>query len=129
MTTQITITLPDEIYQRAERFALLANRDLNSVIADTIGSSLSSMRSHFDSLEPIESLSNSQVLALSNLQMDPGQDLRLSELLEKQRERELNANEPQELETLMQIYREALLRKTAALVETVKRGIRESVAG
>ena len=126
MATQVTITLPDEIYQRAERFALLANRDVDSVIADTIGSSLSSMRSHFDSLEPIESLSNSQVIALSTLQMDPEQDSRLSELLEKQRERQLLTSEPQELETLMQIYREALLRKTAALVETVKRGIQES---
>ena len=126
MATQVTITLPDEIYQRAERFALLANRDVDSVIADTIGSSLSSMRSHFDSLEPIESLSNSQVIALSTLQMDPERDSRLSELLEKQRERQLLASEPQELETLMQIYREALLRKTAALVETVKRGIQES---
>ena len=126
MATQVTITLPDEIYQRAERFALLANRDIDSVIADTIGSSLSSMRSHFDSLEPIENLSNSQVIALSTLQMDPEQDSRLSELLEKQRERQLLANEPQELEILMQIYREALLRKTAALVETVKRGIQES---
>ena len=126
MATQVTITLPDEIYQRAKRFALLANRDVDSVIADTIGSSLSSMRSHFDSLEPIENLSNSQVLALSTLQMDPEQDSRLSQLLEKQRERQLLANEPQELETLMQIYREALLRKTAALVETVKRGIQKS---
>ena len=126
MATQVTITLPDEIYQRAERFALLANRDVDSVIADTIGSSLSSMRLHLDSLEPIENLSNSQVLALSTLQMDPEQDSRLSQLLEKQRERQLFVNEPQELETLMQIYREALLRKTAALVETVKRGIQES---
>ena len=126
MATQVTITLPDEIYQRAERFALLANRDVDSVIADTIGSSLSSMRSHLDSLEPIENLSDAQVLALSKLEMDPEQDSRLSQLLEKQRERQLFVNEPQELETLMQIYREALLRKTAALVETVKRGIQES---
>ena len=80
MATQVTITLPDAIYQRAERFALLANRDLDSVIADTIGSSLSSMRSHFDSLEPIETLSDSQVLALSTLQMDPEQDSRLSQI-------------------------------------------------
>ena len=129
MATQVTITLPDEIYQRAERFALLANRDVDSVIADTIGSSLSSMRLHFDSLEPIENLSDAQVLALSKLQMDSQQDSRLSQLLEKQRERQLIVNEPQELETLMQIYREALLRKTAALVETVKRGIQQSIVG
>lgn len=36
MSTQITIILPDVVYQRAERFAQLANRDLASVLADTI---------------------------------------------------------------------------------------------
>jgi hypothetical protein len=35
--------------------------------------------------------------------MEPNQDARLSKLLEKQRERSLLANEPQELEGLMQI--------------------------
>jgi hypothetical protein len=71
-------------------------------------------------------MADPEVLALSNLQMEPDQDARLSELLEKQRERSLVANEPQELEGLMQVYREALLRKTAALVEAVKRGLREA---
>jgi hypothetical protein len=37
MATEVTISLPDEVYQRAERFALLANRDLGSVLADTVG--------------------------------------------------------------------------------------------
>jgi hypothetical protein len=50
MATEITITLPDDVYQRAERFAQLANRDLNSVIADTVGASLSSINPHLESL-------------------------------------------------------------------------------
>jgi hypothetical protein len=126
MATEVTITLPDEVYQRAERFALLANRDLNSVLADTVGASLFSIQPHLTNLTPIDLLPDPEILALSNLQMDPDQDARLSELLEKQRERSLLSNEPQELEGLMQIYREALLRKTAALVEAVKRGLREA---
>jgi hypothetical protein len=126
MGTEVTITLPDEVYQRAERFALLANRDLNSVLADTVGASLFSIQPHLTNLTPIDLLPDPEILALSNLQMDPDQDARLSELLEKQRERSLLSNEPQELEGLMQIYREALLRKTAALVEAVKRGLREA---
>jgi hypothetical protein len=126
MATEVTITLPDEVYQRAERFALLANRDLNSVLADTVGASLFSIQPHLTNLTPINLLADPEILALSNLQMDPDQDARLSELLEKQRERSLLSNEPQELEGLMQIYREALLRKTAALVEAVKRGLREA---
>jgi hypothetical protein len=126
MATEVTISLPDEVYQRAERFALLANRDLNSVLADTVGASLFSIQPHLDRLTPIDAMADPEVLALSNLQMEPDQDARLSELLEKQRERSLSPSEPQELEGLMQIYREALLRKTAALVEAVKRGLREA---
>jgi hypothetical protein len=126
MATEVTITLPDEVYQRAERFALLVNRDLGSILADTVGASLFSIQPHLANLTPIDALTDPEVLALSNLQMQPEQDARLSELLEKQRERSLSSGEPQELEGLMQIYREALLRKTAALVEAVKRGLREA---
>jgi len=32
MSNQITITLPDDVYQKAEHFARLANRDLASVL-------------------------------------------------------------------------------------------------
>ena len=44
MSTQITITLTDEVYQRAERFARLANRDIASVLADTIRLSIPPIR-------------------------------------------------------------------------------------
>ncbi|MGQ9873162.1 hypothetical protein [Leptodesmis sp.] len=51
ISTQITMTLPDDIYQRAERFARLANRDIASVLADTIQSSI-------PSLDPMRSILN-----------------------------------------------------------------------
>jgi predicted transcriptional regulator len=38
MSTQITITLIDDVYQKADRFARLANRDIASILADTIQS-------------------------------------------------------------------------------------------
>jgi predicted transcriptional regulator len=40
MSTQITITLTDDVYQKADQFARLANRDIASVLADTIQSSI-----------------------------------------------------------------------------------------
>jgi hypothetical protein len=49
----------------------------------------------------------------------------LLKYLGKQREGEMVGDEPQELETLMQIYNEGWLRKTAGLVEAVKRGLME----
>ena len=81
MSTQITITLPDEVYQRAERFARLANRDIASVVADTIELSIPPISPEAAALEPVSALSNEQVLALTQLQMEPEQDARLSDLL------------------------------------------------
>jgi hypothetical protein len=125
MTIPVTINLPEEIYQRADRFARLANRDLVSIITDSIASSLPPISPQIDQLPPIEQMSDQLILELANSQMPSDQDLRLSNLLAKQREGELIGDEPQELEGLMQIYNEGWLRKTAGLVEAVKRGLME----
>lgn len=128
MSTQITITLPDEVYQRAERFARLANRDVASVLADTIQLSIPSVRADILDLEPISDLANEQVLALTELQMEPDQDARLSELLDRQQSGLLTENERSELQALMQIYQEGLLRKATAISEAVKRGLMEPLS-
>jgi hypothetical protein len=130
MATQITITLPDETYLRAQRFARLANRDIASILADTVIGSLPPMSEQLDTLEAIAIpstafLTDSQILVLTELQMEPAQDQRLSELLDDQQAKALTEPEVQELESLMQIYREGLLRKATALSEAVKRGLME----
>ncbi len=128
MSTQITITLPDEVYQQAERFARLANRDVASVLADTIQLSIPPIRVNILDLEPISDLSDEQVLALTELQMEPEQDDRLSNLLDRQQAGILVEDERLELQTLMQIYQEELLRKATALSEAVKRGLIEPLS-
>lgn len=125
MSTQVTITLPDEIYQRAELFARLANRDIASVLADSIQLSMPAVRANVLDLEPIAKVSDEQVLALTELQMEPDQDNRLSELFDRQQAGLLTENERLELQALMQIYQEGLLRKATALSEAVKRGLIE----
>ncbi|MBP0014424.1 MAG: hypothetical protein J7545_00285 [Roseofilum sp. SBFL] len=55
MSTQITITLPDDVYLQAKRFAQLANRDLASVLADTIISLIPPVRSNGLDLKSISS--------------------------------------------------------------------------
>ncbi|MDZ8053947.1 MAG: hypothetical protein RMX68_015010 [Aulosira sp. ZfuVER01] len=123
MSTKITITLPDEIYQRAERFARLANRDIASILADTLQLSIPPVSVEVNNLEPISVLSDEQVLALTELQMEPEQDARLSELLDCQQAGTLSEDERPKLQALMQIYQEGLLRKATALSEAVKRGL------
>ena len=114
MTIAVTIHLPDDLYQRAERFARLSNRDLASVITDTVQSLLPPMGNHIDTLQPIETLSDQEVLILANSKMAPDQDSRMSLLLAHQRENELIEGEAQELQALMQIYQEGWLRQTTA---------------
>ena len=123
MSTQITITLPDEVFQRAELFARLANRDVASVLVDTILYSIPPVSSEIATLEPISALSDEQVIGLTELQMPSEQDTRLSQLLNKQQAGTLIESEFLELQTLMQIYQEGLLRKATALSEAVKRGL------
>jgi hypothetical protein len=126
MSTQITITLPDEVYQRAERFARLANRDVASVLAETIQLSIPAVGADIVDLEPIFVLSDEQVLLLTELQMEPDQDARLSELLDRQQAGTLAEAERSELQALMQVYQEGLLRKATALDEAMKRQLIKS---
>lgn len=128
MSTQITIELPDDLYQRAERFARLANRDVASILIDTIQLLVPPVRADVLSLEPVFKLSDQQVLALAELQMEPDQDARLSELLDRQQSGILTETDRLELQTLMQIYQEGLLRKATALSEAVQRGLIEPLS-
>lgn len=128
MSTQITINLPDEIYQRAERFARLANRDVASILVDTIQLSIPPVSGEITDLEPVSVLSDEQVLVLTELQMEPEQDARLSELLDRQQSGTLTEDQRSELQTLMQVYQEGLLRKATALSEAVKRGLIEPLS-
>jgi hypothetical protein len=128
MSTQIIITLPDDIYQRAERFARLANRDVASILVDTIQLSIPPVSGDISDLEPVSVLSDEQVLVLTELQMEPEQDARLSELLDRQQSGTLTEGDRSELQTLMQVYQEGLLRKATALSEAVKRGLIEPLS-
>ncbi|MBW4660020.1 MAG: hypothetical protein KME15_15200 [Drouetiella hepatica Uher 2000/2452] len=128
MSTKVTITLSDEVYQRAERFARLANRDVASILADSIQLSIPPVRANVTDLEPVSALSDAQVLALTELQMEPDQDARLSELLDRQQAGFLTETERPELQTLMQIYQEGLLQKATALSEAVKRQLIEPLS-
>jgi len=121
MATQVMITLSDEVYQQALRVAQLLDRDIESVLSDTLQSSIPEIQlSNLDGL-PVSVLSDEQVLEITELQMEPEQDARLSVLLDRQQEGLLGGEERSELEALMQVYREGLLRKALALSEAVKR--------
>jgi hypothetical protein len=73
MSMDVTVTLPDEIYHRAEHLARLTGRDLPGVLADTLAMSLSLLSSEGMLPPPLAEASSEEVIALADLEMDPAQ--------------------------------------------------------
>ena len=124
MSTQVVVTLPDDLYHRAERLAQLTSREVAEVLADTIALSLTSCSPESASVTPIADLTDEEVLKQAELQMTPHQDRRLSTLLHRQQAGELAEAERTELLALLQVYLEGMLHKAQALREAVRRGLR-----
>ena len=125
MGTKVTLTLPDDVYQRAKLLAQLSHQDVAQVLTDAILASLPLQFPRDEVPPPIEGLSDSQVLSLSNLQLEPAEDRRLSELLDHQQAGVMTKADRSELDALLQSYQEGLLRKAQALQEAVRRGLLE----
>jgi len=125
MKTQVTLMLPDELYERAERWATITRQDLSEALTDVLAIVLRPMHAAPKLEKPISSLSDQEVLALSKVRMEPAQGRRLGELLERQREGELADDERPELLALMQVYEQLWIRQSEALAEAVRRGLRE----
>jgi hypothetical protein len=70
----------------------------------------------------VTALSDRDLLALAEAQMQPQDDPRLGELLARQEGGLLTIPEQSELLGLMQGYQEEWLRKTQAIAEMAKRG-------
>jgi len=73
---------------------------------------------------PVETLADGEVLALTELQLPSEQRSLLSELLQRNREGELDAEAQRQLDELMRVYEHGLLRKAQALRVAVQRGLR-----
>jgi hypothetical protein len=125
MGMQVVIMLSDEVYRRAERLAQLIHCDVTAVLTDAIALSLPLLSLQPEAAKPVTELKDEEVLALTELQMEPDQDQRLSMLLDKQQAGKLSEEERAELLALMQLYQKGLLRKAQALHEAVRRGLRK----
>jgi hypothetical protein len=122
MSTDITVSLPDALCQKAKLWAQQVGRSLPDFLAEAIESSLMPL----GNLPPaVETWSNDEVLAAADAFLSPDDDRRLSELLAMQRERAISDNESIELTRLMQLYQQGMVRKAAAIEEAVRRGLRE----
>jgi hypothetical protein len=125
MSTQIALTLPEQVYQQAKRLAWLTNCKVNELLTEAITLSLAPVTAAGESAPPMTELSDQEVLALTRLEMPAAQDRQLSRLLHRQQAGRLTSRQRAELIALMQVYQEGLLRKAQALREAVRRGLIE----
>ena len=122
MTRQITLTLPDEVLDRAQGLAEVMGRPVETILADALALALPDLPT---TTEPsIVNLPDAEVLALTQARMLATEDQRLSVLLAKQQAGQLAAVERPELLALFQAYLHLWLRQSEALAEAVRRGLR-----
>ena len=125
MSAQITVTLPEDILQRAELLARRMGRPVSELLSETIALSLQPLGTAASQSEDFRSRSDAEVLNATAAEMQPVDDQRLSSLLDQQQAGTLTSPERAELTGLLQLYQALLLRKAEALREAVKRGLRE----
>lgn len=115
MVQSISLDIPDSIVRQAQQLASQNQQRLEDILLEWL--------THSFTEHPIETLPDSQILALCNMQLDEQQQETLDTLLAKQREDELTPADSQELQFLMKLYRRGLLRKAKALKVAVERGL------
>lgn len=122
--TEVTLQLPDHLYEQAKQWAAITQQDLDTALTDALTVILTPVHTSPELDKPISSLSDKEVLAQSEMKMElmPGQ--RLSTLLAKRREGTLSEGEYRELFALFQLYQRLWLRQSEALAEAVRRGLR-----
>jgi ParB-like chromosome segregation protein Spo0J len=128
MSKEVTLTLSNELYEQAQRWATLTRQELQEALTDALSIALAPGYGVSEPELPVASLSDEQVLSLCDVQMGPEQGNRLSYLLKRQREGALSGEEQRELQALMQVYNYIWVRQSQALAEATKRGLRGPLA-
>jgi hypothetical protein len=121
---EVTLNLPEKIYQEVSTVAKKSKRKVADLIVDVVEQRYSSQ-----TLErPLSKLSDDEVLALANLQMPKKQSQRHSSLLYKNQAGTLSSEEKRELDFFQQVYGVALSRKTEGIYEAIQRQLIKSPA-
>lgn len=116
MTETVTLEIPEMLSQQAKKVAEATHRQLTDVLIDWLERSMAEF--------PVELLSDEEILASCDMQMDIKQQQTLSDLLARHREGQLNDIAVRKLDALMNVYRRGLVRKAQAWKVAVERGLK-----
>lgn len=121
MSTQVVLDLPENTFRSAVLLARGSQQSIQGMLTETVTQALTG----WDLWErSAATMTDLEVLEVSDSRMDPVQGKRFGLLLDKQQAGTLAPEERPELWTLTRIYQLGQLRKAEALAEAVKRGLR-----
>lgn len=118
---EVTLNLPENIYQNFTRLAEKKQRRVEEVISDKLQADFSS--ANVDIEETISNWSNEDVFALARLKLPEVQANRMSELSDLQQRGMMSNLEKNELGMYLEIYNQANLRKAQGILEATRRGL------
>ena len=118
---EITINLPERVFANLSAIAGKSDRGIDEIIVEKIEHAFAAESA--DLVKQISLCTDQEVLELGDIGKAVTQDNRLSELLQKQGEAALTANEQKELWKLMEANRLTTLKKAFALREISRRGL------
>lgn len=125
MSVQVTLSLPNNLFEHAKDLGNATKRDTAEVLADALEMMWPTLPdSPTANLPAIASLTDEDVLGVADMKLDEAQNNRLSELQTKGKQTALTEVERFELLSLLHIYQLGQLRKSEALAEAVRRGLR-----
>jgi hypothetical protein len=79
MSTQVVVTLPDDLYAYAQHWAALTHREVPQLLTEALALVLTPIST--PPAPPVATLPDTEVLALAQVQMTPQQGHRLDQLL------------------------------------------------
>jgi hypothetical protein len=117
MNKRVTLELRDAVIARALKIAAESDRALEDVLTEWLDRYAHNL--------PVESLSDQEVLALCDFELNPMHQQELRSLLFRHREYTLTDAESARLDELLQIYRNGIVRKARAIEVAIARGLRD----
>ncbi|CAN5699179.1 hypothetical protein BH18ACI1_BH18ACI1_24790 [soil metagenome] len=118
---EVTISLPEKVFANLSNAANRSHRRIDEVIAEKIERDFAIDADEL--AKQISVCSDKEILELAEITMPSEQDERLSQLLGKQIEGKLSADEQKEMWQLMDTSRLTTLKKAYALREISRRGL------
>ena len=118
---EVTINLPEKVFANLSNAAHKSHRRIDEIIAEKIERDFAIDADEL--AKQISVCSDKEILELTKITMPMNEDERLSQLLGKQNEGKLSADEKKEMWQLMETSRLTTLKKAYALREIARRGL------